>query len=109
MWFPNNGWTHSPKKIEAIRDWPTPKCVRDVRAFGKLKQALINTVNLVYPQPGQIFIVDTDASDVACGAVLSVIVEGVERPVAFCSRVLNPAQRNYCLTRRELLAVVAAL
>jgi len=33
MWFSNNGWTHSPKKIEAIRDWPTPKCVRDVRAF----------------------------------------------------------------------------
>jgi len=78
-------------------------------AFEKLKQALINTVTLVYPQPGQIFIVDTDASDVACGAVLSIMVEGVERPVAFFLRVLNPAQRNYCLTRRELLAVVAAL
>ena len=37
-------------------------------AFEKLKQALINTVTLVYPQPGQLFIVDTDASDVACGA-----------------------------------------
>ena len=37
------------------------------------------------------------------------MVEGVERPVAFFSRVLNPAQRNYCPTRRELLAVVAAL
>ena len=139
-----------PEKIEAIRDWPTPKCVRDVRAlfglasyyrrfvknfatiaeplskltckgttfrwtheaqvaFEKLKQALINTVTLVYPRPGQIFIVDTDASDVACGAVLSIMVEGVERPVAFFSRVLNPAQRNYCPTRRELLAVVAAL
>ena len=63
-------------------------------AFEKLKQALINTVTLVYPQPGQIFIVDTDASDVPCGAVLSIMVEGVERPVAFFSCVLKPAQEN---------------
>jgi len=37
------------------------------------------------------------------------MVEKVERPVAFVSSVLNLAQRNYCPTRRELLAVVAAL
>ena len=78
-------------------------------AFEKLKQALINTVTLAYAQPGQIFIVDTDASDVASGAVLSIMVKEVERPIAFFSRVLNPAQGNYCTTRRELLAVVAAL
>ena len=52
---------------------------------------------------------DTDASDVAVGAVLSQIIDGVERPIAFYSRVMNSAQRNYCPTRRELLAVVAAL
>ena len=50
-----------------------------------------------------------DASDVAVGAVLSQIIDGVERPIAFYSRVMNSAQRNYCPTRRELLAVVAAL
>jgi len=42
------------------------------------------------------------ASDIAIGAVLSQVVNGVERPVAFYSR-------NYCPTRRELLAVIAAL
>ena len=33
----------------------------------------------------------------------------VERPIAFFSRVMNAAQRNYCPTRRELLAVIASL
>jgi len=37
------------------------------------------------------------------------MIDGVERPIAFYSRVMNSAQRNYCPTRRELLAVVAAL
>jgi len=50
-----------------------------------------------------------DASDVAVGAVLSQVVDGVERPIAFYSRNMNSAQRNYCPTRRELLAVIAAL
>ena len=43
------------------------------------------------------------------GAVLSQVIDGVERPIAFYSRIMNAAQRNYCPTRRELLAVVAAL
>jgi len=43
------------------------------------------------------------------GAILSTTVDGVERPIAFFSRVMNAAQRNYCPTRRELLAVIAGL
>jgi len=54
-------------------------------------------------------ILDTDASDVALGGVLSQMVDGVERPIAFFSRVMNSAQRGYCTTRRELLAVIASL
>jgi len=54
-------------------------------------------------------ILDTDASDVAVGAVLSQVVEGQERPIAFFSRVMNKAQRGYCTTRRELLLVTSAL
>jgi len=41
--------------------------------------------------------------------ILSQIIDGVEKPIAFFSRVLNGAQRNYCSTRRELLAVVMSL
>jgi len=54
-------------------------------------------------------ILDTDASDIAVGAILSPTVYGVERPIAFFSRIMNFAQRNYCPTRRELLAVIAGL
>jgi len=79
------------------------------QAFERLKRALAETVTLAYPQPDQTFILDTDASDVAVGAILSTTVEGVESPIAFFSRVMNSAQRNYCLTRRELLAVIAGL
>ena len=49
---------------------------------------------------------DTDASDKAIGAVLSQVQDGKERVVANGSFVLSTAQRNYCVTRRELLAIV---
>jgi len=52
---------------------------------------------------------DTDASDVAIRAVLSQVINGIERPIAFYSRIMNSAQRNYCPTRRERLDVIASL
>jgi len=79
------------------------------KAFERLKRALAKTVTLAYPQPNQTFVLDTDASDVAVGAILSTMVDGVERPIAFFSRVMNSAQRSYCPTWRELLAVIAGL
>ena len=48
------------------------------QAFEHLKRALAETVTLAYPQPNQIFILDTDASDVAVGAILSTMVDRVE-------------------------------
>ena len=74
-----------------------------------MKRALLDAGTLAYPHPDIPCILDTDASDVAVGAVLSQVIDGVERPIAFYSRVLNSAQKNYCPTRRELLAVVIAL
>jgi len=50
-----------------------------------------------------------DASDIAVGAIPSQMIDKVERLVVFYSRVMNTAKRNYCPTRRELLAVVAAM
>jgi len=78
-------------------------------AFEKLKRALLDIVTLAYPIPGLPCILDTDASDFAVGAVLSQKIDGVERPIAFYSAVLNRTQRNYCATRREMLAVVKSL
>jgi hypothetical protein len=49
---------------------------------------------------------DTDASNNSIGAVLSQIQDGEERVVAYASRLLTQQEKNYCVTRRELLAVV---
>ena len=55
------------------------------------------------------YIVDTDASEAAVGAVLSQIQDGEERPVAYFSRLYFRTEVNYCTTRKELLAVVESL
>lgn len=55
------------------------------------------------------FIVDTDANNVLIGAVLSQEWPDEELVVAFYSQSLNRAECNYCVTWRELLAMVDAL
>nr|VZI30913.1 unnamed protein product [Spirometra erinaceieuropaei] len=53
------------------------------------------------------FILDTDASDVAIGAVLSEQqTDGLEHPLIFASQTLTRPERNYSTTHKELLAVV---
>ena len=78
-------------------------------AFEELRQRLTAAPILGYPDPRLEYILDTDASDVGVGAVLSQIQQGQERVIAYFSKTLSPAERNYCVTRRELLAVVKAV
>ena len=61
---------------------------------------------LAYPNATDIFILDTDASGTAMGAVLSQLQDGDEKVISYESYVLTPEQHKYCITRRELLAVV---
>ena len=70
-----------------------------------LKQALPTPPILAFPRTDLPFILDTDASDHGVGAVLSQILEGIERVIAYYSHVLSKAERNYCVTRRELVVV----
>ena len=74
-------------------------------AFSTLKDTLLSPEVMAYPQNDGLFILDTDASLVAIGAVLSQVQKKVERVVAYGSRTLGKAERNYCTTDRELLAV----
>ena len=79
-------------------------------AFNHLKKALSEAPVLAFPDFSKPFVVDTDASTSGVGAVLSQLdSEGRERPVAFISRALSTPERNYSVTRLELLAVVWAL
>ena len=64
---------------------------------------------LIYPDPGKPYILDTDASKSRLGAVLSQVNEGCEHVITYFSWSLSKQEVNYCATRRELLAVVAAV
>ena len=76
-------------------------------AFEELRQRLVTAPILAFPDLNQPFILDTDASDTGVGAVLSQVDdEGRERVIAYASKVLSKAERRYCVTRKELLAVV---
>jgi RNase H-like domain found in reverse transcriptase/Integrase zinc binding domain/Chromo (CHRromatin Organisation MOdifier) domain len=74
-------------------------------AFDSVKQALCSAPTLAMPDTQKDFTVICDASDFGIGAVL--MQDG--HPVAYSSKLLNAAQRNYTVSDRELLAVVEAL
>lgn len=79
------------------------------QAFDALKTALMTPPVLAYPIPGKTFILDTDASDRATGAVLSQMHADGEHVIAYMSKAMNKHEQSYCVTRKELLAVVNAL
>jgi len=78
-------------------------------AFDALKRALTTGPVLAHPDPQRQWTVQTDASLVAIGGVLSQQQDdGTMRPVAFWSHKLSSAERNYSATERELMAIVSA-
>ncbi len=52
------------------------------------------------------YILDTDTSNHSIGAILAQLQWGEERVITYASTHLTPAQMRYCVTTRELLAVV---
>ena len=81
----------------------TSDCQQSIES---LKSSLTSAPILCTPSDDRCFILDRDASDGAIGAVLLQDVDGQERVVAYASRRLSKAELNYCVTRKELLAVV---
>src|SRR6267154_942659 len=75
-------------------------------AFEELKSRLISSPILAMPTDSGEYRLDTDASNYAIGAVLSQVQNGEERVIAYASRTLSQPEKNYCVTRRELLAIV---
>lgn len=79
------------------------------KSFEIIKDALVTAPALSYPKDDGTFILDTDASLVGLGAVLSQIQNGKETVIAYYSRTFSRPERSYCVTRRELLAIVSLL
>ncbi|KAK3524341.1 hypothetical protein QTP70_028052 [Hemibagrus guttatus] len=81
------------------------------KAFNILKKAFTTAPLLIHLDPNKPFIVEVDASTTGVGVVLSQQQGNPSRlhPCAFFSRKLNPAERNYDIGNRELLAVKLAL
>ena len=75
-------------------------------AFEELKARLQQPPILALPNDEDMFILDTDAADSSIGAVLSQKQEGMEKVIAYAGRTLSANERNYCITRKELLAVI---
>ena len=75
-------------------------------AFTTLKNLAVSSEVLAHPSPDGLFILDTDACGTQIAAELSQIQNGVARPICYASHVLMKQHRNYCTTRKELLAVV---
>ena len=137
-----------PDKIKAVKQYPTPKGVKDVRdliglasfyrrlvpdfaelakplttltrkdqqftwgptqreAFESLKERLCSAPVLDFPDFKLPFIL-TDASNVAVGAILSQVQNGIKRLIAYASRQLNNAERAYTVSEQEMLALVWA-
>ncbi|KAK3513472.1 hypothetical protein QTP70_015467, partial [Hemibagrus guttatus] len=80
-------------------------------AFNTLKRAFTTAPLLIHPDPNKPFVVEVDVSTTGVGAVLSQQQGNPSRlhPCAFFSHKLNPAERNYNIGNRELLAIKLAL
>lgn len=80
-----------------------------IQCFEKCKSLLTLDPILAYPDFAKEFILTTDASDFAIGAVLSQGQIGKDRPIAYASRTLCKTEENYCTTEKELLAIIWAV
>ena len=77
-------------------------------AFEELKTRFQQAPILAIFDPNKPIIVETDASDFAIGACLSQLgTDGKLHPIAFYSRKMSPAEENYDIHDKELLAIVA--
>ena len=99
------GPLYSLLKKDAAFQW-TSDCQR---AFDTLRDLLVNTPILAFPDFSEDFLLETDASRSGLGAVLAQKVDGLTRPVAYASRTLQPHEANYGATELEALGVVWAV
>ena len=75
-------------------------------AFVKIKSQLIKPPVLALYSPDCPLNLHCDASPTGLGCVLSTVIDGVERPIAYAHKSLSPTQMRYAQLDREALALV---
>ena len=99
---PLNDLLKKDKKFEWTNDCQT--------AFDNLKKRFTEEPVLMMPDQTRPFQIETDASKYATGAILTQLdANGDRHPISFISKTLSPAERNYEIYDRELLAIIRAL
>ena len=78
-------------------------------SFDKLKKLLSSDTVLIMPNFNEKFILVTDSCDYAYGVIFSQRRNEQEMPIAYFSKSMTQAQRNYSTSEKELLAVVMAI
>ena len=100
-------WPHQSHILALLTDLlRTPKTFRwndeCTNAFKQMKAPIASDALLAYPDHNKPFHIETDASDFQLGA----IIKQDNRPVAYYTRKLNNAQKNYTKIEKELLSIV---
>ena len=75
-------------------------------AFVKVKELLVSAPILVQPDFNEKFTIQSDASNTGLGGILTQVIDGEERVIAYASRSLSRAERNYATLEKELLGVL---
>jgi len=145
-----NGIRMMEDKVAAVRDWPQPRNVSEIRsflgtagyyhkfikdfsklalplteltksrvkfewthkeqkAFDAIKCAMASAPVLIMPDPSLPFVVHTDASGFAVGAVLMQDQGKGLQPIAYLSKKMLDAETRYPVHEQELLAIIHAL
>ena len=91
---------HKASETSTKFEWPPE--AQD--AFESLKLKLTSTPILAFPCLKEPFILYTDASQIAMGAVLAQVQDGKERAICYTSKSLSKSQTKCSATRRELPA-----
>nr|VWO98958.1 Hexose transporter [Ganoderma boninense] len=94
-------------RLTGLVDWIWTEA--DQQAFERIKSAITSAPVLAVPNDHDPFKVECDASKFALGAELAQRQNGQWRTIAFLSKSLSPAERNYEIYDREMLALITAL
>ena len=97
---------HELNKVNELFAWTE----RADKAFQKIKRRLSSPPVISFPDFSRLFTLTTDATDVACGAILMQEADnGKKNIIAVASRTFNPTEQNWFTIEREAYAIKWAI